>query len=934
MVASLFLIFLLLIHSQPGSADYILQHIVSHEDLHKFDQKVWLSYPDKFLHFTLSVLLHRYSTMVDTLCQQYLYSGWFLNISQMKEDNLRVKNNLYPYLEVLEASHQITKNPTGEINYQNTFVNTVENCPSESLNPHTAKLNIPSAFVLVWSFHLDSRLSFNMTFFHLNLPFAHHKYGSLVVNNKPTAPVLSRTYLDKCSELETSLATHRKMLTFSGWHPIFNLYTAFDETHLSLCVERNLTFKLNVFFKTIDKGILVSEEKIRTYSFPLRYVFLKTNFKVYSFLTIVSKRSYLVMDIKKGLDVSVRVFDGPSFFADTIKPLVQGRYVASTFQSLILVGLPFGLDLMLIWPNRFAFEFRILEVGINTSVVVYDQSHLGMELHIPGVECPKSPCLLNIKSLQFETLNVTIQNMLFTGPNTHHCSLAGFASFEQQNKTQKELILICPQENDFETLIGRSLYSVSSTFVSLFYWYDAVVVFNMTLRILPTMCSVVFLDPCQLQHFCHFDSREGHCGSMLRNSTKFADILLQHKYLFAFTYLPRESSCTILLISQSKNMFHVSRWHFDCQFTLIMENFENKGSSIDHILRARFDSHTPGCFQGLDTEQTHNKEHFPKQNASLSRVQRIVDTEKLTRFISWKTNAPVRANAIRFLNLLFVGESSSWYEIIVNVSSDNEIPEDTKTFYIEKFRIERTFHPKLNVRFQAKDHFLWVSVSAAVKYQRLRFWLFSSLESTRFKLVRTNKSLHRDEAFHQFMLTFCAKKLIFPMSFVGTLREIGISRNRKVPETEHETLSVMWTEFEGTPTHNQGPSSCVGDENPNNSSLCLKFCENQASSSTSAVCGQFFSFYGKIVRRKAPHIPHIEPKSPFLSWREAAQFCDARGAHLFRFYSRREQEGFISLVKLSKYVPPLIAIYIDLTLEHKVCMNKPNNFLVKFDVFS
>ena len=890
--------------------DNVIRHVLSEELLHQFDLKLWYKYITAFIESVL------FRDLLDCSLMKFLSSVHHSSdhFLQMASERILEPGLREPFDTAQTNTYKHTSaslSPTGWIKHQHIFFSTQKTCRRERIQ----------YFLLEWRFLLDAQLSTNFTFDKTVLPVAMSNAGYIFVNYRSLSSQLNRA-ATKCP-LNTG---NKKMnpfqndiFVFSGWHPEFSFYPPFKVTYLSLCLVSKDYYNISIFSSVMDKSIIESIRIKPTYPNELVFVHCFLRFIVQKFNIVGFKLSKIILVFQQVAVEQVTVFDGPIIGNKILSPKT-GQYMTSTFQCLIIRREPIYTGNTKATRPNLELSFSLQTIGMKLAAKYQTTNADHLEMTFPSTSCSENPCLTILTTDKPHRVNVTILMMKVFVHNSFDCGLHGITIIDKRDIKQ-EISLLCAYYPDTSTNNGRSIYSASSEAILLIYWYICTTKFYIKLQLAKTMCSVVYIDPCIVQHSCLISSfiEDKWCWDYLHklnlmstlkffpNEVNALDLMLGA----TLSYIPSDFNCSIIHISQSKN---ISMHMVSCKINLMLGSAEGKHILVHHDIRSRSGTRTPDCFLLMTIGNTKISK-FSQKATSQTRSPLSVHDVGQTRYTRVNISGPVRGKTLKFQWITFSGKSEMWYEFVIRMLSaipilDHDLPSQALSL---NERRKRLF---FDIRLQARHHYVWLDGEKPSQFLFLTCQFLVRLSNKRFSLYAHNPCLqHGDGLFkNTFEADGFASLSVFhmgvPFSFLGHLDGFFIKQNDFVVERKfavtwngrkyqifQNVLSIFAKKCRMTPV-----------------SLGVPFCLNF----TIDKLNQHYLFFGKQIHF-IPTRFRQQRLVKYKSWMDAFHLCEKHGAYLPVFTSKYELEHFIALMKVSEFFPHIVVLYVGL-IQEKVCI--------------
>ncbi len=742
---------------------------------------------------------------------------------------------------------------------------------------------------------------------------------------------------------------NRDSLALCGHHSMMHIFPAFQNFTLILKSHFQVFYFLNISFSVLDAHYAKTQQVRNTLTsrFTSNY-FFQRNVITSSIFLQVRKRYRLKILSHKNLESSnqtkLLVLDGPGLLSPAVRNN-RNIYFASTFQCVFQVIQSGGRiqDLTLQYTEE---EYQV-KTTLKTPA---ENGHLFL-----NDSCYTNVCLVSVVGEPGSHVNVTLMKMSYVGKETDRttCRYGGLVSTEQNGDSYRESPAICTSHS-YLTNTSRSFYSHESSLLLILYFYKAYSVVNATLALHQTTCKSIQINRCDLEKFCHEHMIDRvFCISFLEKLQRSQVSLELKNYdsLHVIEVSLRGDGCVVLqflntkdnktstrLCSRTVKRRFVSSLFYletsitgDFQHTYKMVGAFKRDCSDGFIERISIRHRnmlqqlcfTKFHFEGIRCKmfQTDECDHDGFHTESSS-------TYEATNFYMFMKTKPGTVTCPVSLTLkLFPYAEPGWFDIIIRKESRRSRSLCADSLPLESFyafddkSILNSWSTVSKTPFL--EHYVFV-LSLAQTYQTVQEMKFK-INITGRKDVQyplkclQNKNMPYDALFMTALATLefqmvwsdCVHlaKLQTDMNFIAvpvTYGQIHMRLDATTPVTVNSSAEVklVWI-HDNYPHHDKYQSliKCCSEQiNNKTQKLWHMKCLNLSSlNSAKYYQGYFFLKQSRDTESR---------NAKLYNSNKALSVCTDMEAHLPCFTSHMELHQFITLVKFSKYIPPIEGMFV------------------------
>ncbi len=911
-------------------ADTFLGHLLSYEDIWGGLPKVWLSYVEAFLYHTVA---QREGYLEDGVLNAY-------SQSHVLSCAFVLKAKLSKHLQ-----EKYLTTPSGRFNLSVRHENPPKLCHFKyfteggfldsrawlwviTMNPDV------SLITTVEQLHIPQRIEETCSEASLNL----HTEASTIGHSGSTPSVPQLHW--ECAALVIDIQK-TPIMKFCGWRSDFNVYFSqkYRDMKVAICYQEFSSILVNMVYQLTDvngvKNIPYDHHQKRT-NFTLVSIISSEEKQLYSTHLVAPKIAQFVLVVNQELNAFV-VFDGPSqhsLLLNTQNNLIK----TTTFQCLVQY-------LLVLKRTEFNSSFHFHHFTsdqYNKQLAVNQSANFPVFKNLPAKGCSSRFCFVGINVGGDQKINVTILQIAFHGQNSFSCKFAGITSFQYRGSNFLEDKTVCSFPGELFTVKSYSLYSRSSKCLLLVYWYPEVNSQQVNIIISKTMCHLVHIDPCAVKLLCndwsptsncitHLTATSNHSNFMLETTLEATDheswVLENANLLPTVKYTANHFGCSIIQFTQSKLLFP-EMWDSRCGLNLIGNH--QTFAPFQVYVKAYIASTTPACFKFLAEENTSSSNAFHKESNNFA--QNFIDDRSKLFMLIKNILTSRQGNFLDQVEITFWGSSSSWLDIVLNVS-EMPVPRKTNCQFVFLQQVEKILDHRLQ-----NVHHMFSLCSGQIISQKdildISFQLL--LDNKKFPgyiVADTLKSLALKTAGHMILpdqhILFCTVRQMFslsdecfPYSFPGRFSSLDVMSRRDM------TLSIWWNYYHYDKYLRQINTLQKCDKVVSlhqSGSFCLNFFVN---SSFSDAFGNYIVVGTEdnitIIPINQSHIPWnngLLLQDPHFSWDGASTVCSEIGGFLPIFYQRQDMHQLLAFIKISQECPYMPAIFIGLS--------RPDSQLVK-----
>ncbi len=391
---------------------------------------------------------------------------------------------------------------------------------SRSLKTFFNKDHLYYSLQYVWQFHLDSTLSLNISFQHIDMLF------------KPMYCQFDNIQISPLDMKHKFIVCHKQSA--------FNLYPPGNRISVT-----QTHFLVHVLFAVVDFCVVTTHflplalQAQDAGTFQIKSIKQKPiNHQVFTFLMQVSKKLGLVLCTEQCEEGTYFAYDGPGVLSPRVL-LSHGQYTMSSFQCVyqqVLAMSKKTTKCNVTYSSRQLPAQWKLPVTTTTNMSHFSLRHM----------CNNSPCFGLVNTTQQITLNLTILHLVLKSSETLSCQygalhIEGIPDKYQVNTICKNHSALFSPSNSF--------YLKRLSIPIVLYWYKFYTEIEVILSLSTTHCNVTVYDVCTdprlsqmagvLQNLVpSWQSIQRDLQSVIQNQTEAESFPIQYQVLF-------ESSCTI-----------------------------------------------------------------------------------------------------------------------------------------------------------------------------------------------------------------------------------------------------------------------------------------------------------------------------------------------------------------------------------------------------
>ncbi len=757
-------------------------------------------------------------------------------------------------------------------------------------------------FEMIWKFHIDRRVSLNLTFEHIHFtvdfqacPVQHVK----VFNN----------------------LTENNYFMFCGQHARFSLYPPHHRLNVGIFVNGNFQFAVKCFYVIVDSNVIVNLP-LNTNSTQTDFIaiFKVQDTKSYLLHVGVSKNAVIVMQVRQYENSEHVVFDGPGYLS-RILSTSNMQYKTNTFQCTILIFVATA-------QFNSWFNYSSQSALVHKEILLQDM--VPVVINLPFPKCPAGLCAVFVIGKPHMQVNFTVQRIRYQGLKTQKCKHGGIAAVEKLGEVNKEVASLC-ETHDGNASPNREIYSANSSLLILVYWYEHYSNISVTLIVKHSACTSVTIQPCLLQQICSHSWKncKTHTSEILGNSPFELKFSKPNRYSFSteighcivLQFAPpiedvnakksHHISCDVLFRPASDNAPDLL---FGYQMKLSMSKEEEMFlgdpentiafHNVDHEFCSKVLSvgnSNSKCFKpqrathGKWVATLSNGDFFLATNASKSATEGdlyfVVQLHRWSR--SW-INAIVSATR--------AVEPLSHSSLLVVRSTDKQYVENPKSSDFQLLLL--AFKPQRDTK-QAVEMHMRVNSNVTEHLQKdLQIAystyplsrIFADMIIVRSNVVWTSCIVLMNVSRHQ-LIRVQGEVNFAEVTFSSQRNTSGFLRTVWMKERKEIQFKVL--------QHNS-PCSLSTQTN-----ITFQYCSNVTEMHFIDKLHLIF-----VRQRFFPFFPYHKVVDKRISWNQAAKFCRSFNANLVTFENRGLLKMFVALLSISTHIPPLEAVYIGLNLQH------------------
>ena len=741
-------------------------------------------------------------------------------------------------------------------------------------------------YIYTWSFSLDKNISSNITF--KTIYFASSSEdcfgGNLAVYN-------SR------SKQEAFIYLH---------HSTFSLYPKFNNINIDISVAESVFIILNATYSVLDIDLIINNptvqhsESVKLLSNNLiRSEHLLSTYLIRVFRINSISPKYL--NLQKH---TIVVYDGPGFLSSIIKS-DSGFYQTSTFQCIVQTVVQWDEN------NIIDFNYASHQLQNSQKITIPNKTFVT----IPIYNCTLNVCVLFLNTRSDNKVNVTIINVTYVGVdfNRPNCYYGGLVTGEHFNGKYMESSAVC-QPLDGSKRQSRSFYSYNSSLVIVLYWYKHYSAINATIEISQTRCEPIRINLCTANILCHYLHDTTQCDQYLQsiqNSHVRFDAESNH-YLLSV----QQNKCVALHFTDKGTNFsatHENDSDKRCHIQLYPDHFISPGKEVLFQVKASFNTfpflasytlvylkNIIVAFYGVADEfclmEGHQFMNCRKVNGSpFYKIEQSLYAS-FDAFMTAKLMTPIYSSfSMWIVSDLLLDE---WLEIIIWNRECEDINRSSLRFHYLTEVILLQEENSLEKVGPLPEHILMLKLDGKVTSLNLNVG-----RDIRTYFLSTDLEIHLSLWWKSTIESWRLQNNAF-ISLHGKMQCVQFTVQYAGHYNKSSSLSMkavwIYNAYDPYVKSSQAPSHpCIEKFS---TSLIYDKCLNLSAVKSNDY--MHYVLFTKILERK---------KSILKSWEEASQICKETGGRLPYFTSREELEELIALLKLSRVIKPIEAMFIGLS---------------------
>ena len=400
-------------------------------------------------------------------------------------------------------------------------------------------------------YHIDYKLSLNMTFIEINFNTIKWK----------------KTCTSKASMLVIrSINKSKNDHKYCGFYSLFYFYSRFKNISIQIADFLNQEYSVNFLFAVIDSNFIYNvkwsyEQDHLSQLIPYHQYLIRKTYIVTSFLIRVQKMYRIIFKNNLLYKTDYVVFDGPSFLCNTIEAKNEIK-VTSLFVCIIQF-------LQFFYKNNTYFSFSVKQ--LKSFNVLNIQNH-SITFNIPNTKCTNNLCLTRFLTNPELQINLTVFHIVGGGKYKFQCPEGGILTMEYLNNKYMESVVLCEEHNGHK-VPSRSFYSLNSSLILMLYWFGNKININVSTSISLTRCQPVYIDPC-VYHLLICRSTL-HAKDYLQNITQNTglqlipnDFITEYEFTNLILFDISNIECAVLQVGNKypsyKQYFHVKEYYKSC----------------------------------------------------------------------------------------------------------------------------------------------------------------------------------------------------------------------------------------------------------------------------------------------------------------------------------------------------------------------------------
>ncbi len=297
--------------------------------------------------------------------------------------------------------------------------------------------------------------------------------------------------LESCytNYLEIHQVKRKTGFVYCGIHADFNLYSLHNHVNVTANLREAYPLVFSFIASAFSKQLVFNEmsnPKPKLYPMVVHHImFCHAVLSTYRVTT--QKFMTLILNISKTIRTSIFLYDGPGIKSDRVEPLISPNRVSlGTYQCL----LQFRES-----SSTFSMQNIKYKGKVFFNKVVLANISMSMSIHYPPQVCVGLYCVVYLHSPQNSILNISLWNVVFTGPQNGDCNFGGISIMN----LFEEIFEFC-ENGVYRTIVDshwhRVVYTEYSSGVLLLHSYKEYSSFNCHLNISAANCELIKLATC------------------------------------------------------------------------------------------------------------------------------------------------------------------------------------------------------------------------------------------------------------------------------------------------------------------------------------------------------------------------------------------------------------------------------------------------------
>ena len=881
---------LLLVTLTQGDRDF--HNTISKQEVYKYSEKKWHHYVRSSIHIKLlSEVKDKIFNMYTLLLRVWKFGGTFIIYSKQKLESHSKQS------KIIRASGNIFFETLPEQPYYKLLKCIFYRC------------------LYTWHFNSSFYLSLVLNFYQVH-------FSSSAVDC-----VFGNFSISLANDAKCDVSKNQQIFYVCGSYSSFSVYPkTMGIFLLKLYTGIRIKYHLNVSFEVVDAKFIVTHQLNYTSFLHTTLINVKDHYFLYIFRIQVKKNMYIKIEVEKRFNLIV--FDGPGFQSNILKK-GKATYKTTTFQCIVQL-----LEISL-FTGYLTHTAQTLT--ISQQIKVKNQ----MSLTLPAKH--QTPFTLSIGTSHGSYINISLISMKSKSQffNYPECIFGGISIFEELNNLFDEIQCIC---ENFKPILGfsRNVYSSGPLVTIFFYWYKEYSEIKVELNISNTKCQVIIIDPCAAKYFCvpciHTRSKklncklntdclstcEGgnsniSCQKYLNKVTQFTDVKLttsMDKWRVTYLFSMHYETCFVL---QFKKQF--SSEHLSSKVNDINRCFMSLAPSPVPYGQVGFKLMITGQLNGETYHVPFKAVSF--QNKNFNRTYCNIEFKQNTTKCP---NDVLNAHYIRtshFQNINFLIHS----EVKLYLSGSLTVRHDTMPslqnwvdVIVWKTKLKETQHISETVPVPVSIYSL-KKVSDKlddVLYLKAQVNSESLFPNMKFTLKILSNYYYTDYLFYWASnVNFHSLQPEHSISLPEIMNRVYIKsdkwQNKLRLNYTNVFLNILWISDNYRKYSVQSYMCKIKPLGVPSATTCFYF--------SSLELNRTYIYFKERHPYEGLKTSKINNYKDLLSWNKAAQLCREVGGYLPYFTNMNELAELIALMKFSKDILPLEAIYIGLNFNNNKQVN-------------